>query len=231
MPDSFIPYAADPATVGRRQATVKRSETRDGVTADFQRDEVIVTDRRVRTFRGTGSTFRTPGNAATPQNIWSIENAAAAGSGLVVSLRDLFIMSAQVTANATMPPWLTLFRTTTLPTGGITFTKVSKDTRDAASNAGVVIRQTVSADGGAATAITAAFVAPRLATRIASQLYTAVGVYQSEPQDMLVGIPDDELLLQPGQAYVLSVNTAAAADNIAGRSFWVDFGWTEFSEY
>lgn len=236
MGDSFIPYGSDPATVGRRSAASSRSETRDGATATFYRDEVHIVDRKGRTFNGVGATFRIPGSAATPQPLWSIENTT--GSTVRVELSRLVVGVAQTGANTTMPPWFYLFRTTTMPTGGQTIYKMHPDGSSAQTSvANVTIRQGASADGSLATsALTAAFVAPRLSTMFGSQLYTAVGHSTPLRFDLLAGVSNDplehgELVLAAGQALVLHVATAAAADNIATRSFLVDFAWNEHTLY
>lgn len=222
--DQFL-YPADPSPVGRRAAT--RSRTEDGVLKHWQR--VIVEEAQVESFHGIGSTFRIPGSQALAQPLWSIENTT--GSAVIVEIKELQVATAQSVANTTMPPWFYLFRTTTMPTGGTQFTKTSVDSRDSASAANVIVRGGASADG-TISAITAPFVAPRLFSNFGGQLYTAVGVYQSLPVDVIpsqaVGHP---LLLQAGQAYVLHVTAALAADNIAARSFIVSCRWNEFTEF
>lgn len=228
MSNSFIPYGPDPATIARRNASSKLNETRDGATADFFRDEVHVVPRRIYTFRGAGSAFRVPGSAALNQPIWSIENTS--GSAVIVSLTALRVFSAQTVANLTHPPWYFMHRTTTMPTGGTAATKVAYDSTYTTSAANVIIRQGASADG-TISAITAAVSGGRIATAIGSQLYTAVGTLQPQPVRMLEACPDEELILQAGQAYVLYVTTAAAADNLATRSFLVDFSWEEFTTF
>lgn len=234
MPDSYIPYGADPGTVGRRQATVKRTETRDGTTAEFNRDVVVLDDRRARTFKGVGATFRIIGSAAIPQPLWSIENTT--GSAVAVALRRLYVGVTQTAANLTHPPWFYLFRTSTMPTGGTTMTKTHPDGRSAETSAGnVIVRSGASADA-TLSAITAPFAGARLATLFGSQLYTAVGQGTPLRLDMLAGVADEAmeygwLVLGAGQAYVLHVTAAAAADNIAARSFVVDFAWSEFTDY
>ncbi len=65
---------------------------------------------------------------------------------MLVVVRELMIHklhagSAQLTHN----PWLTLYRLTTLPTGGTAMTKTSVDSADT-SNSSVVIRGKASAD-------------------------------------------------------------------------------------
>lgn len=229
MPDSYIPYGADPGTVGRRQSTVKRNETRDSVTADFHRDEVIAIDRRLRTFRGAGATFAIPGTAALAQPLWSIENTT--GSAVIVAVKDLFVWSFAGAASATIIvlPWAYTFRTTTMPTGGTTFTKVSQDTRDSGSASNVIVRQGASADG-TGSAITAALVAPRLTQRPVTSWATMVGFAQPLPTDLLESTVNNELLIQAGQAIVVHANANAAGDNATTRRWFVDFSWEEFTE-
>lgn len=226
MATDNIPYGPDPATIGRRTAT--RSRTEDNVVKQF--DRVLVEDNRIRSFRGVGATFRIPGSGATPQNLWSIENAT--GSTVAVALRKLLVVTAQTVANATHPPWFALTRITALPTGGTPMGKAHPDGRSAeASSASVVVRQGASADG-TASAITATAAGTRFATEMGGQLYTAAGVLQPLTADLLENVTNEgELILGPGQAYLLQAITAAAADNIATRSYLVDFAFEEFQDF
>ncbi len=230
MPDSFIPYGADPGTIGRRQATAKRNMTRDGVLADYNFDEVVIIDRRLPTFRGAGGTFAIPGSAALAQPLWSIENTT--GSGVIVAVRDLFVWGYAGAAVATIfiSPWAYTFRTTVMPTGGTAFTKASKDSRDTGSAANVTVRQGASADG-TISAIVAPFVAPRMTHAPVSQYLSAVGFAQAVKGDLLEATVDNEILVQPGQALVIAAGANAAADNAATRRWFVDFSWQEFSEF
>lgn len=218
MADSFVPYGSDPGTVGRRAATVKRTMTRDGVTADFHHDEVIVADRRIRTFRGAGATFRIPGTAAL-QNLFTIENAA--GSSVLVALRHvrLWVVGTAAVANLVTP---SVYRITTLPTGGTTFTKTSVDSRES-SNASVVLRGAASADG-TASAITATVGGGRLASALLPTMVTS-GVFPAAPVD-IVHHSDYDYVLNAGQAYLL-VNITASATTM---HYVVDVEWDEFTE-
>lgn len=231
MPDSFIPYGADPLTPGRRQATAKRpSAARDGTTDTFHHDLVIVDERRIKTFRGIGATFAIPGSAALAQPLWSIENTT--GSAVIVSVERLFIWSFAGAASATIfiPPWAYTFRTTTMPTGGTAFTKISADTGDSGSAANVTVRQGASADG-TASAITAALVAPRLTQGHVSHWASMVGLAQPVPTNLLEGTPNNEILVRAGQALVVHANANAAADNATTRRWFLDFAWEEFTEF
>ncbi len=225
---------ADPGVPGRKEASYTTTETSPEGSVVKHLPRVVVEDDMLRSFVGVGATFRIPGSAALAQPLWSIENTT--GSAVLVGLRRLFVGIAQSAANLTHPPWFYLFRTTTMPTGGTAITKSSPDSRIAfaSSAASVAIKQGASADG-VISAITAPIVLPRLSSMFGSQLYTAVGHAEPLRLDMLSGISDQalehgHLILGAGQALVLHVTTAAAADNIATRSFIVDFAWSEFTE-
>lgn len=226
MANDNLIYPADPSPAGRRAAT--RSRTEDAVTKHWLR--TITEDERIRTFRGAGATFAIPGSAALAQPLWSIENVT--GSGVIVAVRDLYVWSFAGAASATIfiLPWAYTFRTTVMPTGGTTFTKVSKDSRDSGSNANVIVRQGASADG-TASAITAPLVAPRLTQRPMSSWASMVGFAQPVVADMLESMVQNEHVLQPGQALVVHGTAAAAADNATTRRWFVDFSWEEFTEY
>lgn len=224
MATGDIPYGPDPASIGKRSAT--RYRTEDAVVRHW--DRVLIENNRVYTWRGTGSTFRIVGSAALNQPLWSIENTA--GSAVIVSLDKLRIFSAQTVANTTHPPWYYINRLTSMPTGGTTFTKIAADSTDASSAANVTIRQGASADG-TNSAITATPSGSRIAAGIGNQLYTAVGTYQSVALDLLGATPAGELILNAGQAYVVYVTTSLAADNLATRSFLLDFAWSEYTTF
>lgn len=235
MPKSFVPYGTDPPSPGRRSATMKGpSETRDSVTAQFEYDEVIVRDHKIRSFKGAGASFRIPGNAALAQPLWSIENTS--GSAVSVAIRRLQVTMAQSIANTTHAPWFYLFRTTVMPTGGTVMTKANPDGRSSqTSAANVIVRQGASVDGTATPAIVAPVVLPRLASMHGSNMGTNVGQITPLRNDMLAGLADEpqehgELILGPAQAYVLHVTHAAAADNLTTKSYIVDFAWSEFTD-
>lgn len=220
MADSFIPYGADPGTVGRRAATAKRNMTRDTVTADFHHDEVVVVERKIITFRGAGATFRIAGLASTPHNLWSIENAA--GSTVLVALRYLNMYTVATAASATLVT-PALFRITTLPTGGTTFTKTSKDSRET-SNASVAVRGASSADG-TASAITATAAGQRLTSALQPTMVTS-GVYTALGKDLIMA-EEYPYILNAGQAYLLQNITASAVT----VHYVVECAWEEFTEF
>lgn len=227
---SHIPYGPDPGVVGRRSATIKGvSEVRDGATDLFHRDEVFVTDGRVVTYKGTGQTFAVPGNAAIGQPLFTFSNNAPAGT-LYVSIRDIFVWSTAGAAAATIfhLPWATGFRTTVQPTGGTAIVKAAVDTRET-SHANASGLQGASADG-TGTVITAPAVSPRLLGRPTTNYSTMVGVQQMTVQDMMEGAPGDEIVLQPGQHFVVAAQAIVAGDNATTRRWWVDYSWLEFTE-
>jgi hypothetical protein len=103
-------------------------------------------------FDGIVAGFRTLGNAATPQNLFSIENGAS--STVLVAIKRLAVEMDTTTALTTVAPEFLVTRPTALPTGGTAMTKGGQDTA-LTSNANVVIRAAMQTDGVTATAITA----------------------------------------------------------------------------
>lgn len=216
---------SDPSPAGRYEAT--RSKTEDAITKHFPR--IITEPARTITFRGIYGSFRVPGSAATPQNLLTISNAS--GSTVLVGLRELRVWTMPTVATITVvPPILSLYRITSVPSGGTAATKTSLDSREAASNASVTIRGPASADG-TATAITATAAGQRLSAEYAAHQY-ALGLLHPIATDVLAAIPVEyPLIMAAGDSYLLQLTTAAAADNVATRHFVVECMWEEFSEF
>lgn len=170
--------------------------------------------------------FRTLGNAATPQNLFSIENAAA--SKVLVAIRRLTVdMDATAVLTAVAPQFKTS-RPTALPTGGTTLVKVPLDTA-LASSASVVCRGATASDGGAATAITAT--AGTFAwSQSLMRLHTAVGQVLPDEFSLLPReIDTDPMVLRAGEALLVQVVAAAAASNAATNHYNVRAFLEEFT--
>lgn len=184
---------------------------------------------RIASFQGVGATFRIVGNAATPQNLWTLENAT--GSTVFVALKTLDIVMHQSGASVVLPPWFSLTRISTVPTGGTAITKTAIDTGDGTTSSGSVTSRGAASADGIASAITATAAGQRLASASSVQLYTAVGLSGNpEEIDVLKHVPKDwVLVLRAGQSFLLQIIAAAAADNIATRSMHVNFAWEEFT--
>lgn len=187
--------------------------------------QVIPIPDRVTTFDGTAAGFRTLGTAATPQNLFSIENQA--GSQVILAIKRLSVeMDATAVLTAVAPEFLTT-RPTALPTGGTALTKGGTDPNQT-SDSHVVLRSATASDGGAATAITATAGSARLWHQFQMRLHTAVG--QVLTPDMFV-LPeyamDDPFLIRPGGALLLQI-IGTAASNLATNHYVPKIAWEEF---
>ena len=225
MGEQFIQLPAD--------SSGKKLRTRERVIGANTIEEQYVLayppHDRVASYRGMVAGFAVPGSAATPQNIWSIENASA--STVNVALRDLSVGVASTAVGTARDPILALYRITAMPTGGTVLTKVGTDTTPDAGtgSASVIVRSGASADG-TASAITATAAGGRIWAEYANRLHTLAGQTMTGPIELTSQIFEEApLILRPGQAFILQVITAAAADNIATRLFLVSAAWEEFT--
>lgn len=208
---------------------VQRVKPGFGVDASF-RDvsaqfglPVDTDSKRTVTFRGGVGTFRTLGAAALLHNLFSIENAA--GSGVLVQVNKInFRMDATAVLVAVVP-FIKLSRPTALPTGGTVLTKASRDTAQT-SSASVVCRGANTADGAAATAITATQGAMFKADG-GMRLHTAVGQVLIDQTDLCT--PDNPILLRAGEALLVVVDAAATTSNPATNHWQVSAVWEEYT--
>ncbi len=229
MPDSFIPYGADPGTVGRRQATAKRSMTRDAVTTDFHHDEVVVVDRRVVTYRGAVGTFRTPGRAGTVgQKIAAIHNAT--GSTVLVDVTSMNVSIVDTVAKLVLPPIVRAWRFTAVPTNGTALAKRGQDTAQT-SNASVTLWGDASADGtGSATTLTITLPAAQFLSQApASRALTLVGVEPDRDIYLLTTIKP--VVLQAGEGLAVHLDYPLATANPTTDMWMVDFAWDEYLSF
>ncbi len=227
MPDSFIPYGADPGTIGRRQATAKRNMTRDGVTADFHHDEVIVVDRRVVTYKGAVGSFRTPGLAGTTgQNLFAIHNAT--GSTVLVDVLSLNVSMYDTAVKAVAPPIVRAWRFTAIPTGGAAVTKRGTDTAQT-SNASVTVWQGASADGtGVALTVT------RPAAQFISQIPAsrALTLASAEPdREQFLLEKTGKVTLRALEGIAVFLDYTVATSNPATDMWQVDCVWEEHTAF
>jgi hypothetical protein len=163
------------------------------------------------------TSFRTLGSAASGQNIFSLENQAAAKVNLAVRwLRMEMDATAVLTAVALD---MKTGRTTALPTGGTALPKVLFNTSQA-SAATSVARGATASDGGAATAI-AATLAATAWHQYGMRMPTQVGQMLPDDWNLLPQITDDTpFILQPGQGLAVQV-VGTAASNAATNHYVV----------
>jgi hypothetical protein len=212
-------------TRGQRGTTAVAHTT--GVTVSLmvavQRVSPIIED--IVTFEGMLASFRTLGNAAAPQNIFSIENGA--GSTVLLGVKRLRVeMDATALLTAVAPEFVT-YRQTTLPSAGTTLTKVAVDTA-LTSNASVIIRGATASDGGAATAITATASANRMYHQFQHRMSSIAGQMIADDYNLIPEASwDNPVILRAGEALLVQV-IGTAASNAATNHYVVK---TAFREY
>lgn len=212
MADRLIGVADEAAGAG-----VAEYHTRDRTIGANTASEqyVLYVTERVPSFKGMVTTFRTLGNAATPQNLFSIENQA--GSSVIVAVRRLSVQHDVATGPVGAPGMVfSVSRPASLPSGGTPLTKVGFDS-SLASSASVVARGATASDGGAATAITAT-----AGSRAYRQWQphdvstTRAGQHWYDDERLVPRLAgDDPVLLAAGESLLVHVDATLAADNSA----------------
>lgn len=178
-------------------------------------------------FIGQVSSFRTLGNAAASQNIFSIENQA--GSTVIVGVRSLRIEMEATAALLTLMMQFKTSRPTALPSAGTTLGKFSVDTA-LTSNASVVCRGATASDGGAATAITAT--AGTIGwTSFGMRVATQVGLISSAEEDILPQLVAEAegITLRAGEALLVQAINPTAASNAATNHYLVKCAFEEYT--
>ncbi len=212
-------------TAGAGVAEVRaRERTVDGGT--YAEQYIIPISERVASFKGMAGSFRTVGNAASPQNLLTIENAA--GSSVLVALRRITVqMDATAVLVAVSCQYKTA-RTTAVPSAGTALTKVSFDSAQSSASQ-VTVRGATASDGGAATAITATAGSTGW-HQFAPRMHTLVGQVLMEDQSLLPTlVAEDPIILRAGEAIVVQVINATAANNASTNNYLVNVMWEEFT--
>ncbi|MCA1571155.1 MAG: hypothetical protein LC798_12730 [Chloroflexi bacterium] len=201
-----------------------RERTVDGGT--YAEQYVIPISERVASFKGMCSSFRTLGNAATPQNLFSIENAA--GSTVLLAVRRL---SVQMDSTAALTAVATQFKTSrpsALPTVGTALGKVAFDSA-LTSSASVVARGATASDAGAATAITATAGGTGW-HQFAMRMHTLVGQVLMDDESLVPSLAeDDPIILRAGESLLVQIVQATAANNKSSDHYVVNCMFEEFS--
>lgn len=187
---------------------------------------VIAIGERVASYKGVVGSFRTLGNAATPQNLFSIENAA--GSSVLLAVRRFTVQMDATVVLTAVSCQFKVSRPASLPTGGTTLTKVPFDTA-LSSSSSVVVRGATASDGGGATAITATAGSTGW-HQFAMRMHTAVGQVLMEDQSLIPALcEDDPLILRAGEALLVQVINATAGNNAATNHYLVNVMFEEFT--
>lgn len=169
----------------------------------------------------SAASFRILGTAATPHNLFTIENTDAT---VEVRIRDLMVQLDATAALTAVMPLVKLSRATAVPTGGTTITKAQFDTANA-SDAQVVVRAANASDGGGATAITAT-AGTTIWQEYQMRLHTAVGQVLSSPSRVPTLLVKD-LVLRQNEALLVQVVASAGSSNPATNHWSACVTWDE----
>ncbi len=202
-----------------------RERTVGGVVVAEQ--YTIPISERVASFKGTASSFRTLGNTASPQNLFSIENGA--GSEVLVGLRRLTVQMDSTAALIAVASQFKPSRPTSLPTGGTVLGKAPLIDTALTSSASVVVRGATASDGGVATAISATAGVTGW-HQFAMRMHTLVGQVLMEDQSLIPALcENDPVILRAGEALLVQAVQATPANNKATDHYVVNAAFEEFT--
>lgn len=169
------------------------------------------------------STFRQVGNAATTQNLLSIENI---DSTKLVYVRRLVVQMDCTAALTAVMPQLKVSRATGVPTGGTTLNKGLFDTNNS-SNSNTIVRGSTSSDGGANSGPTAT-PGDILWQQYGMRLHTAVGQVLGPDNNVLPMLVDtQDFVLRQNQALLVHIVAAAGSSNPSTNHYFVNICWEE----
>lgn len=172
----------------------------------------------------SAATFRTIGSAATPQNLFTIENID--GTKLVY-IRRLVIQMDNTAVLTSVTPVVRVSQATGVPTGGTTLSKAQWDTGNA-SNANTICRGQTASDGGALSGPTAT-AGTTIWQNYIMRVHTAVGQILPMDYDMLPAtlIVAQNVILRQNQALLVQIVAAAGGSNPATNHYIVNCAWEE----
>lgn len=161
-----------------------------------------------------GATFRTLGNAASPQNLLTLE---CSSDGDIIIIRSVDVICSYTAALTAVDNCVTLSFATG-PTGG-TDLRAAGNVPQSRANTGYlgtkfVVRGATAADGGAATAIVAASLGA-FRRAFVGRIHTAVGQTRHEVTRLLDAQDQPIYLMSGGQAILVQVINPTAANNAA----------------
>jgi hypothetical protein len=171
----------------------------------------------------SASSFRTLGTAATPQNLFTIENIDATK---LVTIRRFSVQMDATAVLVSVMPQVKTSRATAVPTGGTVIAKAQFDTANA-SNANTIIRGGTASDGGVATAITAT-AGTTIWQQYTMRMHTVVGQVLGIDSNILpLLVETNDLILRQNQALVVQVVASAGASNPATNHWFCNVVWEE----
>lgn len=169
------------------------------------------------------ASFRTLGTAATPHNLFTIENIDATK---LVYIRRLTVQLDATAVLTSVMPQVKASRATAVPTGGTALNKAQFDTANA-SNANTIVRGATASDGGAATAITSTAGTP-IWQQYCMRMHTVVGQVLALDNNVLPLLVDTkDLILRQNQALLVQIVASAGASNPATNHWFCNVVWEE----
>jgi len=171
----------------------------------------------------SATSFRTLGTAATPQNLFTIENIDATK---LVTIRRLSVQMDATAVLVSVMPQVKTSRATAVPTGGTVIAKAQFDTANA-SNANTIIRGGTASDGGVATAITST-AGTTIWQQYTMRMHTLAGQVLGIDSNILpLLVETQNLILRQNQALLVQVVASAGASNPATNNWFVNIVWEE----
>jgi hypothetical protein len=171
----------------------------------------------------SAASFRTLGTAATPQNLFTIENIDATK---LVTVRALHVEMDATAVLVSVQPQIKLSRATAVPTGGTTLTKGQFNTLNA-SNGNTIVRGGNASDGGVATAITAT-AGTTIWQEYNMRMHTVVGqVLAFESLVVPAFCETQGIVLRQNEALLVQVVASAGASNPATNHWIANIVWEE----
>lgn len=171
----------------------------------------------------SAATFRQVGNAATTQNLITIENIDATK---LVWVRRLTVQMDATAALTAVMPLIKTSRTTAVPTGGTALAKGLFDTT-ASSNANTIVRGSTATDGGANSGPTAT-AGDIVWQQYGMRLHTAVGQVLGNDNNALPALVDlTDFVLRQDEALLVQIVAAAGTSNPATNHYFVQVVWEE----
>lgn len=171
----------------------------------------------------SAATFRQIGNAATTQNLLTIENIS--GTDLVYVRKIIYQMDATAVLTTFMP-LVKVSRAAGVPTGGTTLSKGQWDTANA-SDANTIVRGSTATDGGANSGPTAT-AGTIIWQQFGMRLHTAVGQVLAPDFNLMPTIIElEDVVLRQNEALMVQIVAAAGTSNPATNMYSTCIVWEE----
>lgn len=171
----------------------------------------------------SAGSFRTLGTAATPHNLFTIENI---DSTTLVKVRRITVQMDATAVLTGVMPQVKLSRATAVPTGGTALNKGQFDTT-IASDSNTIVRGATASDGGAATAITAT-AGTTLWQQYCMRMHTVVGQVLAPDNNVApLIIETQDLVLRQNEALLIQIVASAGASNPATNHWFCNIVWEE----